>query len=186
MPKQLIRDKMLTRRSQCDLAQRHDSGRVVQERFLALDAFGSAQCLALYSPIRNEVETALVAKAALAAGKRVVYPRVEGDQLVFVQITDLTRLKPGSFNVPEPAGGVIADPADIDLCVVPGVAFDRKGHRLGYGRGFYDRFLSSCRQQMLRVGFAYDFQVVDCLPTGEYDQSLSVIVTETCMLAFCR
>jgi len=186
MPKQLIRDRMLTQRGQCDQGLCQNLGREIQERFLRLDVFASAQCLALYSPIRNEVDTTLVAKAALNAGKTVVYPRVEGEHLTFLQTADPDHLEPGAFNVLEPVHGAILDPVEIDLCVVPGVAFDRRGHRLGYGRGFYDRFLSSCREQMPRIGFAYDFQVVDCLPTGEYDQSLSMIVTEMCTLNFCR
>lgn len=186
MPKQLIRDRMLTQRSQCGQALCQNLSREIQERFLVLDAFASARCLALYSPIRNEVDTALVAEAALNAGKSAVYPRVEGERLTFLQIADPDHLVPGAFNVLEPIRGDVVDPAEIDLCVVPGVAFDHRGHRLGYGRGFYDRFLSSCREQMLRIGFAYDFQVVDCLPIGEYDQSLSMIVTETCTLNFCR
>jgi len=186
MPKKPIRDRMLTLRSQCDQALCHVSGCKIQERFMALALFESAQCLALYSPIRNEVDTSLVAEAALIAGKVAVYPRVEGESLVFQRVTDSAHLVPGAFKVPEPRHGEVIPPAEIDLCLVPGIAFDRKGHRRGYGRGFYDRFMVSCREQMPRVGFGYDFQIVDCLPTGEYDQTLSMIVTETRLLDFRR
>jgi 5-formyltetrahydrofolate cyclo-ligase len=122
----------------------------------------------------------------LSSGKTLVYPRVEHGGLVFVPMTDPDLLRPGSFDVPEPCHGQVIAPEEIDLFVVPGVAFDLVGHRLGYGRGFYDRALGQCPAKTVKVGFSYDFQVVDALPVRPHDQRLTVLITETRLLVFSR
>jgi len=140
--------------------------------------------VALYSPVQNEVGTEMVAAAVMSAGKVLAYPRVVGRHLEFVRIADPALLCPGTFNVPEPCSGQVVPPEDIDLCVVPGVAFDLDGHRLGYGKGFYDRFLSQLSNSAVRIGFAYDFQVVESLPVQSHDQRLSMLITEKRILRF--
>jgi 5-formyltetrahydrofolate cyclo-ligase len=94
-------------------------------------------------------------------------------------------LTPGAFTVPEPVTGDRVPLDALDLVVVPGIVFDRAGHRLGYGRGYYDRALDDCRPDCVKVGFAYDFQVVDLLSImQEHDRTLSVIITEQRTLNF--
>lgn len=186
MPKQLVRKKLLQQRRQCALGICQSLSREIQERFLATAAFAQAECVALYASVHNEVATDLVAGATLAAGKQLAYPRVESDQLLFMRTTDPGSLAPGFFNVPEPVAGDVLSPETIDVCVVPGVAFDLAGHRLGYGRGFYDRFLARCPERTHRVGFAYDFQLVETLPAQDHDQMLNVVITEKRMLDFSR
>ena len=120
-----------------------------------------------------------MARQALGAGKQLVYPRVDGETLVFEEVNDLSRLAPGAFGVLEPRGGRAVAVDRIDVLLVPGVAFDRSGHRLGYGKGFYDRAIAKCSDNTVRVGFAYDFQVVDALPVGEHDQPVAALMTES-------
>jgi 5-formyltetrahydrofolate cyclo-ligase len=184
MPKQSIRTQMLMRRRQCDANFCREASHIIQVRLLTLDEFAAACCVALYSAVHCEVETGLVARKALASGKTIAYPRVEGDHLVFVQTSDPAELKPGAFNIPEPGDGRVLAPEEVDLCIVPGVAFDCCGHRLGYGRGFFDRFLARQRQGQRRIGFSYDFQVVDTLPVSGHDQALSMLITEKRVLDF--
>ena len=185
MPKRSIRARFLAERKSLLQEQRDELGRQVQQKFLRLELLAGVKILALYSAIHNEVLTDAVAGWALAAGKRVAYPRVAGKTLEFVEIASLDDLAPGSFGVPEPSTGNRVALAALELIVVPGVVFDRAGHRLGYGRGYYDRVLDECRPDCRKVGFAYQFQVVESLPVvEEHDQTLSMLVTEQETLNF--
>ena len=156
----------------------------IQDRFLNSDYYQGADCLALYSAVSNEVLTEEVALQAISCGKQVVYPRVSGAGLEFVAIQDLAELVAGTFGVLEPQGGRLVDVAAIDVLLVPGVAFDRDGHRLGYGKGYYDRTLAECPASSVHIGLAYDFQLIDALPVGEHDRPVSVLMTESCTLRF--
>ncbi len=184
MPKKLVREKFLALRRQCDAEFCEELGNKIQTQFLETEEFSRARCLGLYSPVNNEVDTGLVARQALAVGKKLVYPRVSGEELEFVEIEDPGFLEPGGFAVPEPVAGGIVDPQDVDVFVVPGVAFDLAGHRLGYGKGFYDRFLCRLSVGGERVGFSYEFQLVEALPVRPHDQRLSMLITEKRLLRF--
>ena len=184
MPKRSIRAQFLAERKALSKEFCLDSSRQAQQRLLSEDVFAKAKVLALYSEIHNEVSTGLVAKQALELGKTLVFPRVCGNELEFVVVDDLSKLTHGAFGVLEPQCREMVDPAALDLVVVPGVVFDTKGHRLGYGRGYYDRALTRCSQECTKVGFAYDFQLVEELPSVEHDEELSMLITEERILKF--
>lgn len=184
MPKRSIRSRFLAERKALTAEICATAGLAVQRRLLQSRQFRGAGCLALYSAIHNEVHTDAVARQALALGKTLAYPRVAGDHLEFVRVQDPVELVLGAFGVLEPKGQGVVPLAELDLIVVPGVAFDRTGHRLGYGRGYYDRALAACREDCLLFGFAYDSQVVASLPTAQHDRKLSFLVTESDMLDF--
>jgi 5-formyltetrahydrofolate cyclo-ligase len=165
--------------------RRDELSKQIQKKFLRSELFAEVESLALYCAVHNEVLTDMVGISALKTGKRVAYPRVAGENLEFVEIDSLDSLAPGSFAVPEPVAGNLVPPASLDLVVVPGIVFDRAGHRLGYGRGYYDRALDECRPDCEKVGFAYDFQVVGTLPImEEHDRALTVLMTEQRTLNF--
>jgi len=179
MPKRSIRARFLAERKSLLQQQRDELSKQVQQKFLRSELLAEVKFIALYSAIYNEVLTDTVAGWALDSGKTVAYPRVAGEYLEFVEIASLVDLTPGSFGVLEPSAGNLVTPASLDLVVVPGVVFDRAGHRLGYGRGYYDRVLDECRQDCKKVGFAYQFQVVESLPVvEEHDRTLSALMTE--------
>lgn len=157
--------------------------RQIQSRFLADDLYRQATCLGLYSPVQNEVQTSLVARQARLDGKCVVYPRVCGEQLQFCQVDDEAELVCGAFGICEPRGTPLPL-AEVDLLIIPGVAFDLYGHRLGFGKGYYDRTLAAAPVRLTRVGFAYEFQVVAQLPAAEHDCRLTALVTEQRTLYF--
>lgn len=182
MPKRSIRSHFLAERKACPIETCAVASLEIQRRFLRSNLFRDAHCLALYSAIHNEVLTDEVARQALEIGKVVSYPRISNDDLEFVTIESLEDLVPGAFGVLEPKGHSLVSSETLDLVVVPGVAFDHVGHRLGYGRGFYDRALSGCRRHCEKVGFAYEFQLVEKLPAAEHDETLSVLITESRML----
>lgn len=184
MPKRPIRTRLLAERRARSLEACIGPSVEIQKRFLCSEWFCRADCLALYSAIHNEVLTDTVARQALEVGKTLVYPRIMGEDLEFVEIQALEELAPGAYGVLEPQGDRPVAAEKLDLVVVPGVAFDEVGHRLGYGRGFYDRALSVCRADCTKVGFAYDSQLLAGLPCAEHDQKLSVLMTESRTLDF--
>lgn len=186
MPKRSIRERLLARRRHCPAEYCLQHGLLIQQRFLAGTAYRRAVTLGLYSPLHNEVETGLVAGRCLVDGKRLCYPRVNGDELEFVAVGDLADLTPGAYGILEPGSGAVLPWEEIDLLVIPGVAFDLHGHRLGYGRGYYDRALARCRPDMERVGLAYQFQVVEQLPADGHDMRMTRVVTEENELLFAR
>lgn len=178
MPKHRIRDHFLSERRALSEEIVLSQSRLIQGRLLDSAMFREAVCLALYCAVNNEVRTEEVARRALELGKTVAYPRVNGDRLEFARIGSLRELAPGYRGIPEPNGVDLLEVAQFDLVVVPGVAFDRSGHRLGYGRGFYDRALAECRPDCARVGFAYEAQVVGALPVAAHDVPLTTLMTE--------
>ena len=184
MPKRSIRAQFLAERKSRPIETCIGLSVEIQNRLLLSCPFRKAACLALYSAIHNEVSTDKVFMRALELGKTLVYPRVKDDALEFVEVLSQADLVPGMFGVPEPSGHKLVPVEKLDLIVVPGVAFDQGGHRLGYGRGFYDRTLAACRADCARVGFAYNFQLVETLPTGAHDKTLSVLMTESRTLNF--
>ncbi len=184
MSKRSIRAQFLAERKSRPLETCIGLSVEIQKRFLLSDLFREANCLALYSAIHNEVSTDTVSMRAIELGKTLVYPRVKGDALEFVEVLSPADLVPGAFGVLEPRGHKTVLVEKLDLIVVPGVVFDQCGHRLGYGRGFYDRTLAACRVDCVTTGFAYSFQLVETLPTLEHDKTLSVLMTESRTLNF--
>ena len=185
MEKKILRAQMLQRRKQLSAAVCSRLSRQVQERLVASPLFQRAEGLALYSQIQQEVATALIFKVARTAGKWVAYPKVVGDNLSFIKVGAVDELVPGAFGVAEPVGLSACAVADLDLVVVPGVAFSPDGFRFGYGRGFYDRLLEALPETCKTVGLSFDFQLLDHLPVEKHDQRLDYIVTETRLIP-CR
>lgn len=179
MPKKSVRADMLARRRSLNPDVYRDLSRMAQARLLATPEFIAAVVVALYHPVANEVATEALHHAAVQAGKRVVYPRINDRHLEFVAATELNELHPGAFGVPEPTGDAPVSPETIDLILVPGVAFDRRGFRLGYGKGFYDRFLAASGDRAHRVGFCFDLQLVEVLPVEAHDVGMQMLITET-------
>jgi 5-formyltetrahydrofolate cyclo-ligase len=184
MHKPSIRSDMLARRRQLPVEICRERSRRIQKRLLALPEFREAQRLALYSPVRNEVATEEILRAAREAGKAAAFPRVIGQHLEFVLVTDASELEPGGFGIPEPRGSAVVPLGSLDLLVIPGVAFDLAGHRLGYGKGFYDRVLHDPEERGTLVGLCYEMQLIDSLPAGVHDVRMDLLVTENRVLRF--
>lgn len=176
---------MLAQRTGLAPAEREGLGVAAQEAIITSAAFGAAQTVLLYIPIRGEVPTDRIAAAALAQGKRLVLPRVQAEPKklwLHAWSGRSEELVTGAYGILEPgADWPLVPPGEIDLVVVPGVAFDRQGVRLGYGGGYYDRTLPSIRAgnpRSVALGLAYGFQVVTQLPAGPYDQRMDGVATE--------
>jgi 5-formyltetrahydrofolate cyclo-ligase len=178
MTKRALRAATLAARRELTPQQVSAHSLAIQRRFLELPEFQRSAVLALYSPIHQEVETAVIANQALSAGKTLLYPAVHGSDLKFHRVAALHELVPGNYGIPEPTGDA-CNPADADLIVIPGVAFDTYGRRIGYGKGFYDRTLHRMEGSGRLVGFCYDFQLLEEIVGEPHDVTMDLIVTES-------
>ncbi len=149
-------------------AQIADKSNKLLDLFFETEEYRTAKTLYMYLPYNQEVRTVPVLEKAIADGKAVAVPKVYGDTMRFIYLTDLSQVAPGCMGIPEPVadGPVANDPTALVL--MPGLAFDRDGHRIGYGGGFYDKFLAA-EPGHPTVALCYDFQVVENLPLDEFD-----------------
>ncbi|HEY6009906.1 MAG TPA: 5-formyltetrahydrofolate cyclo-ligase [Nitrospirota bacterium] len=175
--KKEIRKQVLSSRDGLPSAERARKSREIEERLFSLAEFSEAAVVMFFASFRSEVETGGMIRRALAAGKRVVLPKVKGEALALFEIRDFDRdVSPGAWNIPEPREAVSANLGDIDLIILPGVAFDGQGNRLGYGAGFYDKLLPAFRKTT--VALAFEVQIVPRVPVSPHDIPVRKIVTE--------
>lgn len=173
--KKVLRKKILEKREGHKRAE--EDSKIIAEKFMDLPQLREAKNVLLYYPHKNEVNTIYIIEKILNSGSFNLYlPKVSGKKLLPVKVKDLSSLKKGYAGIMEPEGEGVS-PEEIDIIVVPAVAYDLKGHRLGYGKGYYDRFLKETKA--LKVGVAYDFQIVDKLPVEEHDIPVDIIITPT-------
>jgi 5-formyltetrahydrofolate cyclo-ligase len=178
--KREVRRDVLARRDALTDNERERRGRAAIERFLDLPEVRAARTVMAFWSFGSEIGTGPLLERLHGRRQRVVLPRVAERALEPRLYVPGDPLEITSFGALEPAGGQRVDPDDIDALAVPGVAFDRTGARVGYGGGFYDRFLATTRDGAARVGIAFDVQVVDgVLPTGAFDLRVDTIVTES-------
>lgn len=144
-----------------------------------LPQWTNAKAVLLYASFGSEVATRPLLESAWSEGKTAGLPRMELRHLTVHQVAPDTLLAANRFGVPEPGPDTpVLGPTDVALAVVPGLAFDRRGGRLGYGGGYYDRLLGTV-SHAFRVGVAYDVQVVGHLPTTHLDMPMDALVTES-------
>ncbi|MBR7149116.1 MAG: 5-formyltetrahydrofolate cyclo-ligase [Firmicutes bacterium] len=194
MDKTALRKQMLQLRSQLKPKYLENSAKRMGGQIAALSAFRDAELVMLYHSFKNEAGTLPLIQYCLNTNKKVALPLVvktaapEGEaalgntvlELQAYQIPGLDALKPGSMGIPEP-DPLLCEPVDptmIDLIVVPGIAFDATGGRIGYGKGCYDRFLPQLLDDVPIIGLAYDFQVLPRVPQESTDVRMDAIVTE--------
>ncbi len=168
MDKAALRRKIRERKQAMTEAEIVQASTRLGELFAASEQYKLAETIYGYLPYNQEVRTIPMLERALAEGKRVAVPKVFGDEMKFIYITDLSRVEKGYAGIPEPVDdGPEADDTTA-LVLMPGLAFDPHGHRVGYGGGFYDRFLSR-EPGHPTVALCYDFQVFQNLETEEFD-----------------
>ncbi len=172
-----LRNEMSSMRLNLSKLAVGEKSKQVISRLRELEPFRRAQAVMFYSSIRNEVDLSPLFEELRSQGKTVLLPRVRGNMLEAVIFEGWESCGSGSFGILEPVGP--AFPAeDIEAVFTPGLAFDAKGFRLGYGKGYYDRFLPYCSREAFLCGVAYEFQVVDTIFPGENDIPLHWIVTD--------
>jgi 5-formyltetrahydrofolate cyclo-ligase len=159
----------------------------IQRRLLATVCYRDAPAVVLYSPIRNEVATDLIAADAIASGKELLFPclRRERETMTVARVHALSELVAGAFGIREPAKErASAPPHELGgaIIVVPGLAFGPQGQRLGRGGGHYDRFLALLPREAITVGLAYSFQLLDRIPQESFDRRLHYVITESTLI----
>lgn len=175
--KRRIRREVLRERDAAIPAARKETGERVVERFLALPEVQRARTIMLFSSFGSEVPTGPLIERLHERGVVIALPRIEDGDLVAVPYAPGAPTTTTSFGAEEPVGGVLLGASSIDVVAVPGLAFDRRGRRIGYGGGYYDRFLRGL--SAFTVGLGFGLQVLDeDLPSGSFDVPVDAIVTE--------
>ena len=181
--KATIRTEALKRRQALGAEIRQEKSTEILKNIIAWPQFQTSRTIMTYLNYREEVETTGIAREILRQGKRLLVPLClpEKTELIACEIRDLSQdVRPGLLGIPEPSSERLRPvaPEEIDLVLVPGIAFDCEGHRIGYGKGYYDRFLPRLRKDAVVIGLAFACQVVDKIEAEEHDYPVSWLVTE--------
>lgn len=174
MEKSDIRRKIKTMRLMLSQAEKVAAAREVFDRLERSAAFLVAEKILMYHSLPDELTT-IEFLNKWGSRKRFYLPRVNGVNLEILPY-DQSRLELGAFHIEEPSGDDLTDPAEIELMVIPAVAFDRRGNRLGRGKGFYDRLLGST--SATKIGVGYDFQLFDEIPVEPHDVPMDFVITQ--------
>ena len=158
--------------TEADILRRSE---ILAEKFARSDAYRAAKTIYGYLPYNQEVRTVPMLQRALDEGKRVAVPKVYGDDMKFIYLDDLTQVAKGYAGIPEPIADAPVAQDETALVLMPGLAFDRQGHRIGYGGGFYDKFLAR-EPHHPTLALCYDFQVQEALQTEEFDIPVDTVI----------
>lgn len=175
MDKQALRKAIREKKRAMTEEQICEASLRLGELFIRSEMYQQAKTLYGYLPYNQEVRTTAMLQQALSDGKRVAVPKIYGDEMKFIFLDDLSQVEKGYSGIPEPIkdGPVADDPTALVL--MPGLAFDAQGHRVGYGGGFYDRFLEK-EPNHPTVALCYEFQMLPELPVQEYDVPVDCVI----------
>ncbi len=168
MDKKTLRNAIRAKKRAMTEAEITAASEKLGELFAATESYQKAKTIYGYLPYNQEVRTVPILERALKDGKQVAVPKVYGDEMRFIFLTDMDQVAAGYAGIPEPLadGPVAKDPTA--LVMMPGLAFDEKGRRIGYGGGFYDRFLAA-EPSHPTIALCYAFQVLPEIPAEEFD-----------------
>lgn len=179
MDKQALRQIFLQKRKKADHVLRQKWSKQIEEYVLNFVQVNNFGCVMAYAAYHEEVETEGIIRKLLKNGVRVALPKCyEKGHMSACQIAAFEELSSGQFGILEPPEKRLIDPFEFDLVLVPGCAFGYDGSRLGYGGGFYDRYLPKCTHAKA-VGLGYNLTMVDALPTEPFDVLMDAVITET-------
>lgn len=174
-----LRRYLLAQRARLTAAEIEQHSAAIGAYVCALPAFRVSHTIMVYMALSQEVQTRLIITQALQAQKRVAVPVIRGRDLVAVALSETTQLHRSRFDILEPCEPqCVIHPQEIGCIAVPGIAFDARGGRLGFGKGYYDRFLRQLPATTYRCGLAFGIQVVPCVPQAPHDICMHGIVTE--------
>ncbi len=168
MDKKALRAEIKAQKRAMTQEQIEDKSAALSALFRASSLYREAKTIYGYLPYNQEVRTIPMLAQAIADGKRVAVPKVYGDTMKFLYITDLSQIAPGYAGIPEPVADEPVADDPTALVLMPGLAFDTQGHRIGYGGGFYDRFLEE-EPNHPTLALCYDFQMLPHLDTESHD-----------------
>jgi 5-formyltetrahydrofolate cyclo-ligase len=138
----------------------------------------------LFYPVGRETAIHPIFRDLLKAGYNLYFPKIYKDRIEFFRINNLNGFVPGEMDIPEPNGNTDKWRNNFEgICIIPGVSFDRKGNRIGYGKGYYDKFLSN-QKGLLKIGLCYEEQVENQLPVEDWDIPMNILITEAGIFDF--
>jgi 5-formyltetrahydrofolate cyclo-ligase len=179
--KKVVRKQLLEERKALSIETINEWSKTITKRCLEQIELENAQTIAIYYPINHEVDVLPLINALLEMKKRVVLPRVTGKTTMeFYQIHEIDAVERSKFGVYEPNTGIQVEKDKIDLMFIPGVGFNRSCYRLGYGAGYYDRYLAA--HSFKTIGVCFDFQITDAFETNDYDIPLNQVISENRLL----
>jgi len=183
LDKNKLRKQIITERDQLTDEEIATKSATIAEKLYSLSAFNQAEAIMYFVSFGSEVDTRPIVEETIRRRKIALAPKAvpQSRELIPSRILDWdSDLMPGYYNIPEPRAGAMRpyDPEQIDLLIVPGVAFDLKGNRLGYGGGYYDRFFSLLKPGTPLVALVFDLQIVPTVPTDEWDRPVDCVITE--------
>lgn len=180
--KDIIRQESSARRDALSIEERASRSARICEFAEGLESFRHADIVLLYAPIKSEIDVMPIAVSALEKGKKVAFPRCDKETrtMKFHFITSFDDFEIGAYGIREPKEELpifdSKDPQGVAVCFLPGLAFDAYGYRLGYGKGYYDKFLNS--YSGCTIGVTYTELIGDPLPKGKFDIPCNIMLTE--------
>lgn len=175
MDKAALRKEIRGKKRAMTMEQIHAASEELMKLFLASELYLQAKSVYGYLPYNQEVRTVPILEQAIRDGKRVAVPKVYGEEMKFIWMEDLSAVSVGYAGIPEPvADGPVADDPTA-LVLMPGLAFDTQGHRIGYGGGFYDKFLAA-EPDHPTLALCYAFQIKEKLETEEFDKNVDCVL----------
>ena len=179
--KKRVREMIRARRSSLAAEDKNKMDKMIMERLIGTDIFRAATKVFTFVSFRNEVDTKWLIGHSLSMGKRVFVPLTMKEHrcLEIREITGMNDLQPGYMGIHEPTESCPIFPLDeLNLIIVPGLAFDSKGRRLGYGGGYYDSVLSDLPDSIIKIAPIYSFQLLERIPLDPWDERVDYVVTE--------
>ena len=174
--KNQLKESMLEKRNSLSKEEILGKSKKIKINLFSLDHYKNSKTIMFFVSFNSEVHTHEMIRDALKS-KTVVVPKVAQHEIEPSVIIDFDNLISGKFGIPEPIETMKIAHKNIDLVLVPGIMFDKEGHRVGYGFGYYDKFLKKT-PKAVKIGLAFDFQVVDKIPKETHDMPVNLIVTE--------
>lgn len=175
MDKKALRQSIREKKRAMSVEQIQTCSARLTEKFCASTQYASAKTVYGYLPYNQEVRTVPLLERALADGKRVAVPKVYGDEMRFIYMTDLSLTEKSEMGIPEPVADEPVADDPTALVLMPGLAFTKNGDRMGYGGGFYDKFLAQ-EPNHPTVALCYEFQMVEELPTQDHDIPVDLVL----------
>lgn len=180
--KQKLKSEIFEKRKSLSKEEVNLRSEKIKERLYSLAEFKKSKNILTYISFKNEVDTINIIRGLLIKKeKNVLVPYVDKDKLIQIsRINSFDDLEPKTFGILEPKEDKIKnfDINELDLVIVPGIAFDKNGHRIGYGYGYYDRLLGKLGKNTTKIGLCYDFQLIDKIPEEKHDVPMDIVITE--------
>ncbi len=173
--KSQIRKQLIEKRNSISQSEAVAKSKIICDKLLKDPDYKKSKTIMFYISKGNEVHTNELIEKSLKT-KKVIVPKIIKDGLICCEINSLSNMSQNCFGIMEPKDEIACDISSIDLIIVPGIAFDKSGHRIGFGKGYYDKLLKNAKCK--KIALAYDFQILEKIPADEWDEKIDKIITD--------